>query len=163
MFCFFGLCTLLRHEFNTFYLINVLQGGETAKKGCQSPDTLLLGLLSATRSAVGSTIWSAVGSTSWTSCRSQRLAIRNACGLTVEVVVTLVWAWLWRVVVVVVARLLVELSSVIVVVACALWRGRRTTARVEVLYGTTCGGHIHVNYNILWLAIEWSICVVCHC
>ena len=41
-FIYFSLCTLSRHEFNTIYLINVLLEGETAKKGCQSPNTPLL-------------------------------------------------------------------------------------------------------------------------
>ena len=136
--------------------------GETAKKGCQSPNTLRLELLSATRSACGNTARTSVWSTT-------RTSVWNAYGstiwLTIEVWVValarlLAWTRLWRVVVTLVS--LVELV-VLVAVACTYGRRRRrTTTRIEVFNTATCWGHIYIYYDLLWLAIEWSVCVVSH-
>ena len=161
MFLFFCVYTILRYEFNTFYLKNVLLEGETAKKGCQSPNTLRLELLSATRSACGNTartsVWSTTRTSVWNAYWSTTWLTREVW--VMPLVRLLAWTRLWRVVVTLVS--LVGLV-VLVAVACTYGRRRRRTTWIKVTCGATCGRHIYIYYHLLWFAIEWSVCVISH-
>ena len=99
-------------------------------------------LFSATRSAIGNLTW----------------ATRSAYGCAIGSVLTskvvlLWWAWLIKFAVVVTPLVVLYYDLAITL----LWRGRRTTARIEVLRTTTHWGHIHIYYDPLWtlrLALE---------
>lgn len=85
-------------------------------------------------------------------------ATRSAYGCAIgsvltSAVVLLWWAWLIKFAVVVTPLVVLYYDLAITL----LWRGRRTTARIEVLRTTTHWGHIHIYYNLLWalwLALE---------
>ena len=85
-------------------------------------------------------------------------ATRSAYGCAIgsvltSAVVPLWWAWLIKFAVVVTPLVVLYYDLAITL----LWRGRRTTARIEVLRTTTHWGHIHIYYDplgTLWLALE---------
>lgn len=99
-------------------------------------------LFSATRSAIGNL--------TWTTRSTYGCAIGS---VLTSAVVPLWWAWLIKFAVVVTPLVVLYYDLAITL----LWRGRRTTARIEVLRTTTHWGHIHIYYDplwTLWLALE---------
>ena len=99
-------------------------------------------LFSATRSAIGNLTW------------ATRSAYGCAIGSVLTSEVVPLWrAWLIKFAVVVTPLVVLYYDLAITL----LWRGRRTTARIEVLRTTTHWGHIHIYYDplwTLWLALE---------